>query len=285
MEQLKNLLQPVPPSYKPSWREVLANFDDIDLDDDETAEALVWAKQRKKVRLQEKLREQRAAENRRLLTKVDWTFEQVDAYAHQRAELLFQSGNLDQPFQFDDQAKPYYLWFCYYFSKDPRFLDLSQRLGVEHPSFDKGLYMGGNVGVGKTTLMRLFQRNRRQVFTVQNAKAIADMFEVQGQESMSQFVECPELPSNDVENFYQSTMGLCIDDMGTETLKIHYGNKKNVIGDLVELRYSKGNIGTLLHITTNLTGDQLSNFYGVRVASRLRQCMNVIDFMGEDRRK
>lgn len=236
-------------------------------------------------KIKEKQRHQLEDENRRKLTQEGWTFEQIDSFMHSRANDLFQSGSFNQPLQFEDQAKPYYLWLCYYFVKDPRFIELSQKMGVENPSFSKGIYLGGNVGVGKTTLMKLFQRNRRQVFTVQNAKAIADLFESQGQETMEQFVECPELPENDSRNFYHRVMGLCIDDIGTETIKIHFGNKKNVIGDLIEKRYAKGNTGPLLHLTTNLTGDQVKSFYGERVASRIRECMNCVDYMGEDRRK
>lgn len=285
LETLQTLLQRAHPSYKPSWAELLASLGEIELSEEETAEALVLAKQRKLARIKSQQRDQREAENRRLLTQQDWSFEQIDSFVHQRAAQLYGDRLLDQPFRFDDQVKPYYHWLCYYFAKDPRFMELSSRLGVENPSFDKGILLGGNVGVGKTTLMRLFQRNRRQVYTIQNAKAIADLFEAKGEESMGQFIESPKLPVNDVENFYHTNMGLCIDDLGTETLKNHYGNKKNVIGDVIELRYDKGNAGTLLHLTTNLTGDQVLGFYGQRVSSRIRQCLNVVDFLGQDRRK
>jgi len=70
-------------------------------------------------------------------------------------------------------------------------------------------------------------------------------------------------------------MGMCIDDLGTEDIKNHYGNKKNVIGDLIELKYAKKTTGIYLHGTTNLTAEQLKDFYGSRVTSRMREIFNL----------
>lgn len=259
--------------------EILATFDHIDLTEEEKAEGLVWAKRRKEDLLLEIERKRREDDNRRLLTG-GWSYATTDYFMRKRAGELFEGD-----FRFDGQGGKYYEMLCCYFSKDPGFIVLAQQLGVKNPSLDKGLYLGGNFGVGKTCLMKLFQRNQRQVYQIVNAKAIADLFGREGEPSMVQYTECPKLPVNDAQNFYQQIMGLCIDDLGTEEIKNHFGNKKNVVGDLIELRYSKGNTGILLHITTNLTGKQLEEFYGGRVASRLRQVVNIIDFKGEDLRK
>lgn len=241
---------------------------------------MIWAKRRKETALEEKEKELRATQNRKLLTQTQWTWDQTEGFMRYRAGQFFEGK-----FSFEGQASIYFKLFCYYFSRDEQFLSLAQNMGVVNPSLDKGLYIGGNFGVGKTWMMKLFQRNQRQVYTIQNAKAIADLFERDGDESMKQFIESPKLPTNDASNFYHKVMGLCIDDMGTEDIKNHYGNKKNVIGDLIELRYSRNQTGQLLHITTNLTGHQMSDFYGGRVASRLRECMNIIDFVGSDLRR
>lgn len=218
--------------------------------------------------------------NRKLFTENIWSWDTCESYIRIRAIKLF-GGK----FKFDGQSAIYFNLLIRYFSKDEMFFTLAKELGIDNPSFDKGLYIGGNFGVGKTWLMKLFQRNQRQVYTLQNAKTIADLFESEGEDAIKQFSESPLLPSNDVDNFFHSKMGLCIDDLGTEQVKNHYGNRKNVIGDLIEMRYAKGHIGPLFHMTTNLTGDQLTSFYGGRVASRLRECMNIIDFMGDDLRK
>ena len=68
-------------------------------------------------------------------------------------------------------------------------------------------------------------------------------------------------------------------------LKNRYGNKKNVIGYLLEKRYANGHVGIMLHATTNLTADQRNAYYGGRVVSRMRKIFNFIELRGKDRRK
>lgn len=263
-----------------SLKKELENFEHIELTEDETDAAILEAKKRKELWLEQQAIRDRAERNRQLFTVKGWAWDVTEHFMRMRAVKLFNGQ-----FKFDGQSSIYFQLLVFYFSRHEQFYALAKNLDIGNASLDKGLFLAGNFGVGKTWLMKLFQRNNRQVFTVQNAKAIADMFESDGEEAIKKFKESPLLPSNDVENFYHSRMGLCIDDLGTEQIKNHYGNKKNVIGDLIELRYASDNTGDLLHLTTNLTGTQLSDFYGGRVASRLRETMNVIDFVGSDLRR
>lgn len=263
-----------------SLKQVKESFNHIELTEDELDIAIIEAKRKKELLLKQQEISRRAEENRKFLTGMMWTAKQTEEFMRYRATKLF-----NEKFDFDGQTSLYFQLLVAYFSMDFKFFVLAKQMDIDNPSFNKGLYIGGNFGVGKTWLLKLFQRNQRQVYTVQNAKAIADLFETEGESAMTQFSESPLLPANDVENFYHKKMGLCIDDLGTEQIKNHFGNKKNVIGDLIELRYANENTGPLLHVTTNLTGDQLKEFYGPRVASRFRETMNIIDFIGEDRRK
>lgn len=263
-----------------SVKEILETFNHIDLTEDEHDAAILEAKRKKELWLEQQAVRDRIERNRQMYTMKGWSWDTTEAFMRMNAVKLFNGQ-----FKFEGQVSLYFELLVRYFSRDQQFYSLAKNMDIQNPSLDKGLFLAGNFGVGKTWLMRLFQRNNRQVFTVQNAKAIADMFESDGEEAVKKFKESPLLPSNDVENFYHTRMGLCIDDLGTEQIKNHYGNKKNVIGDLIELRYASGNTGDLLHLTTNLTGTQLSDFYGGRVASRLREIMNIIDFIGSDLRK
>jgi DNA replication protein DnaC len=250
------------------------------LTEEEEMAALIDAKRKKEQQLEQQGRERRAEENRKKLTSQHYTYDQTYGM------MIFRAGNLFAgEFEVDRHNQPIFELLCHYFAHDDKFVYEAASMGVNSPSLEKGILIAGNFGVGKTWLMRLFARNQLQVFAVHNAKHIADLFEKDGADSQAQFIDPPRLPVNDAQNFYHEKMGLCIDDMGTEREKNHYGNKKSVIGDLIELRYDRKATGHLLHITTNLNAEQLKEAYGGRVTSRLREIMNIIQLTGEDRRK
>lgn len=256
------------------------SLEHIDLTEDEHTEALIWAKQRKEAILeQQRLREIEEI-NRRQLTGFQWDCDQTKGYMNFRAGLIF-----DGKFQKDKHSEPLFDLLCLYFSNDRGFVSAAKTLGVATPSLEKGILLGGNFGVGKTWMMKLFSKNQRQVFHIHNAKSIADQYSGEGVESIERYLEKTKLPVNDKDAFFQPYAGLCIDDMGTEEVKTHFGNKKNVIGDLIELRYSKQNTGVWLHATTNLSAKEMTDFYGGRVVSRMKEIFNFIEFKGEDRRK
>ena len=256
------------------------SYSHIELTEDEVCEAMVWAKRRKETFLEDQRIRGIEANNRKFLTETQWSYKQTDSYMRYRANNIFEGK-----FVWDKHNEMLFMLLCFYFSKDISFVSLADSMGIKGSSLEKGLLLGGMIGVGKTWMMQLFGKNQRQVFAVKTAKSIADTFQSEGEGSIDQFISCPKLPVNDAQNFYHSKIGLCIDDIGTEELKNHFGNRKNVIGDLIELRYSSGNTGPLLHLTTNLTMAQVKEFYGDRVGSRLRETMNIIELKGEDRRK
>lgn len=258
----------------------MESYSHIELSEEELDEAILAAKKKKEILMEEQRLRQIEVNNRKFLTQSQWSYDQTVSYATYRAAQLFEGK-----FILDQSNTTIFKLLGLYFSNDKDFIGLASAMQVDNPSLEKGLLLAGNIGTGKTWIMKLFSKNQKQVFIIQTAKAISELFGKEGEESMQQFTTCPVLPVNDVTNFYHTKMGLCIDDLGTEEVKSHYGNRKNVIGDLIELRYSKMNTGTTLHATTNLTGLQLKDFYGDRVASRLRETMNIIELKGEDRRK
>jgi hypothetical protein len=279
MEPLKTILEQAYP-HRPSVQEIAASYSHIQLTEEEALEGEVWAKQRKHERITSQDRREREAENRRFMTDGRWTADQTDAFMIYRA-----SQHFNGDFRVDDENRVFYRLMCMYFSADPAFVVEASKIGVVNPSISKGILLTGNVGNGKTWFMKLFSKNKRQIFFVKSAKEIADTFEHYGEDSMAQIVEKTAMPVNDKSAFYQTHAGLCIDDLGTEGMKTHYGNKKNVIGDLIELRYLNGNTGPLFHATTNLTTDMIDQIYGSRVRSRMREIFNFIELTGKDRRK
>lgn len=264
-----------------SLKELDELYSHIELTEDEQLEGMIWAKQRKEDRMKVQERKEREAENRRILTGTRWTFDQTDSFMRYRMTEVFHND-----FQLDDDNRELYLLLCLYFSSDPMFnLKAKEIFDVEKPSLKKGLMISGNTGTGKTSFMRLFSRNQRQVFHVKTAMDLANSVGQHGESAYQEIIKCSPLPVNDSNSFFHPVAGLCVDDLGSEAEKTYYGNKKNVIGDMIESRYHNGNVGILLHATTNMDGKGIEGFYGARVKSRVHEIFNFLELTGKDRRK
>jgi len=258
----------------------LAGYEHISLEDVELARAIIGAKREKEFLLEEQVKLRKAEETRRFLTQEQWSTRQTEDFIEWRM-----SSTLTRPFRLDAENEPLYRMLIAYFSKDPSFVILAQKAQVQNPSLEKGIFLGGAVGVGKSLFMELFSKNHRQSYQIVNAAKIADDWLELGDSWLELLTVPAELPANDASNFFQRRLGLCVDDLGAEMGKNAFGNKKNVLGSLIEMRYSAKTTGPLFHMTTNLTAGQIKEFYGDRVGSRLREMMNVIILKGADRRK
>lgn len=263
-----------------SLQEVLDSYSHITLTEDEVREAYIWAKRKKEAVLKQQEREAIAAENRKQLTEKGWIYEQTRAYMLFRAKELFEGK-----FVLDNDNEFVFNMLCHYFSNSKEFISMGVNIGIKNPSLDKGILLAGNWGVGKTWLMSLFRKNNRQVFHVEHAKDISKSFHVGGEEAIERHYNKIKNAFNDPTVFYQSYSGLCIEDIGREDIKNNYGNKTNVIGDIMEARYINKCMGPFFHGTTNMTAPQIEQFYGGMVSSRLRECVNFIELGGKDRRK
>lgn len=258
----------------------MASFSHIELTDDEHDAAILDAKRKKEALLKRKEMEQRAEENRKLLTSKHWSFDQTKKYMLYRAEKLF-----DGKFQVDEFNEPVFNLLCHYFSYEKEFESLASVLGINNPSLNKGIILGGNFGRGKTWLMSLFRKNNRQVYQVEHAKNVAKAYHVAGEEAIEKHYNKVKNAFNDPAVLFQEYSGLCMEDIGAEDIKNNFGNKTNVIGDIFEARYINSCMGIWFHGTTNMTAPQFEQFYGGRVTSRLRENINFIELGGPDRRK
>ena len=75
---------------------------------------------------------------------------------------------------------------------------------------------------------------------------------------------------------------VCVDDIGTESLSVKYGEKRLAFAELADEAEKKGK---LLILTTNLSIDELREKYGERTIDRLRAITRTILFSGESLRK
>jgi DNA replication protein DnaC len=266
-------------------KEVLETYNHIDLTDDEVTAALIWAK-RKKAEETRVAEYKKFQEQNRRLREMQWSFDMIKTYMMKRAEKLFQGK-----FLLDEVNEKLFDILCYYFIGDEEnFINQTSKYGTKNPSLKKGILIPGNYGTGKTWIVNLFSRNARQSYDVVMAKVISQQYLNSKEKEIPDHYLRPLInqedvwyPSDDV--FNQKAIGLCIDDLGSEEVKNNFGNKLNVIGDLIESRYASGYTGLFLHATTNMTAEGIKEFYGERVSSRMREIFNIIELKGTDRRK
>lgn len=175
-------------------------------------------------------------------------------------------------FLLDDIIKPTFRLLCLYFANDPRF--------EEDNNFKlaKGIGLFGNVGVGKTILMQACRINPRMDFTVVSTPHLSDIYQEEGIEGLKRFAGISSSSGEPQKAF-------CFDDLGCEPTSSKYmGNEMNVMQRIILSRYEKKIPFNYTHFTSNLSSDEISELYGIRTKSRLREMCNVIVLPGEDRR-
>lgn len=142
------------------------------------------------------------------------------------------------------------------------------RAEAMEPGPRKGLLLIGNVGSGKTMLMRsasdALTRVRGYGFGVKNCGELVRMFNAGGFDGdLSRWMKAKEL---------------CMDDLGTEGDGMHFGVRSNVIVEIMEHRYQLQQRGLVdrTHFTSNLGLPAIKERYGERFVSRLSHVTNAI---------
>lgn len=161
---------------------------------------------------------------------------------------------------------------CYYFTGDKRFEELSPDLSLK-----KGIMLYGAIGCGKTEMMRVISKNTFRPFIINPVRKITDAYAdkkggVQALKEYSSMLEVyPHL------NLGIANCGRCFDDLGTEENRKNFGNEINVMQDILYKIYDERLAGNF-HLTTNLTTDEIEEYYGKRIRSRMREMFNVLEF-------
>jgi DNA replication protein DnaC len=154
-----------------------------------------------------------------------------------------------------------------YFTEDPGFESIDFNL-------KKGIALVGPVGCGKTLLMNLFRVNQRQSYKVIGCQAIGFAFARDGFSVIQNHTH----PFYNTENKYGHVeYGTCFDDLGADEKRKFYGDRANALGEILEGRYRLDR-HYMTHITTNLDGNDIEEFYGLRTRSRIREMFNWIEF-------
>ena len=181
--------------------------------------------------------------------------------------------------EIDDDNHDVIKALCYYFSNDKRFEQMGDW------KLEKGILLAGNIGSGKSSLMRLFCQNKKACYKMISCRKMSDLFMDQGSEVLHTYSQMINVPSS-IDTFYQKQIGICFDDLGTERQGKRYGDSANVMEQIILNRYDNSEAPWYYsHITTNLSADEIENSYGSRVRSRMREMYNLISLKGKDRRK
>ena len=252
----------------------MESHNDIVLTPEEINEALDKAKQQKAA-----LINLRAWKNKinKPLEQYKFNFEETQALVLRKVQDLFPGNS----FQLTKAEEEFYTILCHYFSNSPEFSKLGEDFNL-----NKGIIVFGGVGRGKTTAMKLFGGNTKQSYIIKPCDAIAREYTSEGPAIIDKYSEMQE-NRNKAFTFNHASLGICFDDLGTEEDKSHYGNKVNVMQEILLAIHQKQFVsGYKYHITTNMSSDQIEARYGLRVRSRIREMFNVLYYPdGADRRK
>jgi DNA replication protein DnaC len=185
-------------------------------------------------------------------------------------------------FVLDEFSEPIFNLLCLYFSIDKRF----EQMG-EGYSLYKGIALMGLPGCGKTHILQLFSRNRRQCHHLININDINERCKKDGIDAYKMFTAQVAGWGNDRQFYYQPYVVWAIDDVGLEEPVNDYGNKAFVFSKIIQERYANKHLMQYypLHITSMLTAEQIGEKYGDFVRSRMREQFNTIQYKGKDRRK
>lgn len=150
----------------------------------------------------------------------------------------------------------------------------------------KGILCIGDIGVGKSAMMKIYQRIFKDTsarFKWVSSKELKDLAEIY---PVSQIME---MYGQDFKT------DLYIDDIGLMIDVKRYGNTINIISELILERYDLFvSTGIKTHFSSNLPPrlkvnpnniPTLETVYGSRVLDRLKQMTQVIVFKGESKRK
>ena len=182
-------------------------------------------------------------------------------------------------FKVDKQNEKIFTQLCHYFTNDPIF----EKNGL---SLSKGILLIGPVGVGKTELLKVFRKNKRQSFHLVSVLEIEVSCQQRGIDFYKAYTGMVPGWGNTPNFFYQKNIGWAFDDLGRESVVFDFGNKSDVVSKIIQTRYADKNKLPFsgLHLTTNLTPSEIESRYDYAIKSRLREMFNYIIMEGKDRR-
>jgi DNA replication protein DnaC len=140
--------------------------------------------------------------------------------------------------------------------------------------FAKGIYINGQIGVGKTSTMCIFREFLlpEHKFITKACREVAFEFIQGGPEIISKYTNRFGFNSKKLRDY-------CFDDLGLESKSKFFGNNVNVMREIILSRYDLFiTKGIITHFTSNLSANGIMEMYGNEVRSRIREMCNIITF-------
>lgn len=145
----------------------------------------------------------------------------------------------------------------------------------------KGLWLYGNIGTGKTTLLEVVRRFCKLVRPYDN-KGFPYSFR-----TTNALEVCGEYSTNGHVGIatYINSGRQAFDELGSESIPTgYYGTPMNVFQYILQRRYDN-RYKSFTHVTTNLSIKQISEYYGPRIYDRCKEMFNFVEMGGKTWRK
>lgn len=206
-------------------------------------------------------------------TELDWDIDQCLDLVRTGAR-----RSIDGRFEIDDNNRDVYRNLLCWHMGDTRMRALDPMTGNIVPGrLDKGLYIAGPTGSGKTMAMRILaQLDAKNPFHLGGkvygwdtwrAEAIVDTYKTSGDVSP------------------RKVWFLCIDDLGCEPDEVLYmGNRCNIMRSVLDYRGDHPEYVTVITSNIPLGHKDFLARYGSRVQSRVMEMCNYLELKGNDRR-